>query len=356
MFGSIPQSPPPAQPQDLRQNLSSSEIWAYWDVRPGVEGAQGSATLSGTLAVTGSTLPTVTMSGPVSPPREVRIDYTTGGARGTAVYRIQLDGGSSVLTGVTSGVAVDIGRSNSISFGNDANYTINTSITTATIHQTKVVGLQELTGRANCTLVDTLSGAGHRYEAFGMNNKYPSLYSWTSALNNDSGVPALVSGNDVAFEVWMLYEIWSLTTSSFARVPWAFVNQTDTAKSFVDTFSNGPLAASPSIWGLQRKNSATTPVTKSLTTTVKIDQAPRVMRWIVSSTGNVWISGRPGLATPVTLASGGATTVNRFLVGGLKLGTSAFLASAWDQARWSALAITPPLGTGRELAAFKAFT
>lgn len=346
---------PVVRAHDLRHVLPASELLAYWDLRASVPEARESVTLGSTLAVTGATLPTVTIDGPLSPPREVRIDYPVGGARGTASYRIFLDGNERVLAGTTSAEPVDIGRGHSIAFSDDAEYTVNTTAKTATVHRTEVVSWAELTGREDCTLVNTLSGKGLLYEAYGLNARQPSLYMSRSALHNDAGVPALASGMDTPLEVWMLYETWSLITSGNSMVPWAFVHQSDTTKSFLQAVFTGPMHEHPSKLGLSRRDSGESPATTNLFTDIyRTDAAPHVHRYIVSGNANIHTDNAKGKALDDSLDRGIATNLNRFILGGSKRGTDEFDAKLWCSGRITALAITSPLSSDNALLACKA--
>ena len=346
MFGSVyGRGFAPAAISDARKALDAADIHAYYSLKPTVSGAQASASMSPFLVGQGTTVPTVTLEGPLSPPREISIDYPVGGARGTATYRIALDGNTTVLTGATSSAKVDIGSGNFITFGNDANYTINTVFATATIHKSKIVNWTELTGQANCTLTDTLSTKGHRYEAFGLNGRWPSLYMWTSALDNITGLPAKFTGIDIQFEVWMLYETWTQINDANAMVPWAFTNSSDATKSVIDGVFTGPTHATQTrAIGINRKDSGAVPLTASLfTDTYRTDLAAHVHRFVVTNSGNIYTDNQKGKAANASLNRGVATNVDRFTLGGIKQGASAFLASGWCSGRITELLFTAPL-------------
>lgn len=55
------------------------------------------STLGGTLNATGASPPVVTISGLLSSPQGIRVEITTSGTRGTAVFRVSIDNGSTWL-------------------------------------------------------------------------------------------------------------------------------------------------------------------------------------------------------------------------------------------------------------------
>lgn len=343
---------------DLRLVGLGSDLWAYYDLRPTVSDAPESATMSSTLAVSGTTQPVVTLSGPLSPPRDIRIQYPVGGLRGTATYRITADAGSSsqtIYTGTTSASAVDIGGGNSISFGDGGiSYTAHngTNPTTATMHQSQVVSWEELTGLANATLTDLLSsGHGHRFEAYGLNSRLPSLFMNQTVLANEDGVPAKVTGTDTPFEVWMLYESWRMINSSNAMFPWAFNNKTDAnTKSYIECVMTGPLHATPRRMGTRRKDSSGSPLEVSMfTDQYSVDAGPHVHRSIVSDVSDIFIDGKTGRSATVSLDRGVATNLDRFVLGGSKRGTAAL--TGLCSGRVTALALTAPLSNAKALSA-----
>jgi hypothetical protein len=63
-----------------------------------------------TVVATGTTPPAVTIDGE-SNNADLRIEITTGGARGTAVFRYSVDGGANWATGITTAAAVVLGTS-----------------------------------------------------------------------------------------------------------------------------------------------------------------------------------------------------------------------------------------------------
>jgi hypothetical protein len=361
-----PGDAPGGNPLDLRDVLLPSELLAYWETSPDVSGAMDSVLMSPTLAAAGTTRPTVTISGPLSPLRGDKIDYPVGGPRGTATYRIRLGADGSFITGLTSSTPVGIGGGNEISFGNDANYTINTNTATATVHQTCAASWAEMNGRSALTLTSDLNGTAPLTESGdGINCKSPSLYFRSGALANTTGVPALVTGLDVGFEVWCVYESYLLTGSSFVQAPWSFSNSADASKSTIRMGICGPLTAgAQSRLALVRTDSGGTPGSSTFISNVcKADLSPHVTRAVITSNGQLWIDGLPtrtvdgqpwSLIENVNMNRGVVTNVDRFAIAGLAQGPSGFSASSLASVRIARMAITTPLSDARSVAVFKA--
>lgn len=341
---------------DLRQVLTSSELLAYWDLRPYVSGAQASLTLSATLASFGSTPPIVLMTGSLSPPRQVKISYASVVAN-VVSYRIDCGDGWNASTGFsgtfnqTAGATVSIGSGNSIVFPIGTYNTDNS-------HWAKAASWGELTGRANSTLTDTLSvGLGHRYEAYGMGGVLPSLYMWNSYMANSLAIPALVSGTDIAFEMWMLYETWTLTDAAKAFAIWCFSHTlvANNGKNVIDLITTGPSNAVAALaWIIQRLDGGGAPAFARFISTYKPDLSPKVVRAVVSANGQLYVNGLPTRpAGNQSLNRGAITSVDQFILGAAPLGTTA-PTNTFAQGRITALALCNPLAAGRDLVCGKA--
>lgn len=335
---------------DLRLLGLGSKLLAYYDVRPGVSGAQASITLSLTLRGAGASPPTVTIQGALVAPRQCYVTYSVGGALGTMQYVARL--GDSVLSGTSpvSGL-VDIGNGNTLVFGAG-------TYATTHIHWTECTSLAELTGRANSALTSALAGGGARYEAYGLNGRSPSLLFPTSALANESGIPALASGVDIPLEVWLLGETYQHISGVGTSTMWAFTNQSGThnTKSFLLARACGPTVSGlESKYLLQRRDSGAVPATVSLICDqLHSDLDPKVIRSVLTSSGQMHFNGMPGKAAAATLNRGVASTFDRFTVGGFYPGTAGFSSANWWLGRFSALAITQPLTDAEALLVTKA--
>lgn len=343
---------------DLRQVLTSSELLAYWDLRPYVSGAQASVTLSATLASDGTAPAVVTMTGPLSPPRQVKITYPVAGL--TPTYRIDCGDGWNAATGFTGTFTAAAGASVNIGAGNNVVFPVGGAYNVDNRHWAKVATWAELTGRANSNLTDALSaGAGHRYEAYGMGGALPSLYMWNSYLANSLAIPALVSGVDIAFEMWMLYETWTLTDAAKAFALWCFSHTlaANNAKNVIDLITTGPSnAVAPLAWIIQRLDGGGAPAFARFISTYKPDLSPKVVRAVVSANGQVYVNGLPTRpAGNQSLNRGATTSVDQFILGAAPLGTTA-PTNTFAQGRITALALCNPLAAGRDAVCGRALT
>ena len=83
-----------------------------------------------TITATGTTPPTVTTSGYTTVTDKLRIEITTGGARGTAVFKWSIDGGDNYTTGVTTAATVDLGNGITVAFATGTYSTDNVYVAT----------------------------------------------------------------------------------------------------------------------------------------------------------------------------------------------------------------------------------
>lgn len=153
----------------------------------------------------------------------------------------------------------------------------------------------------------------------------------------------------------MLYEGWKLVPGPGSMVPWVFANQSDSTKNYLQAVFTGPAHESPSKIGMSRRDSGEDPNTVTIFSDIHLtDLAPHVHRYVVSSSANIYTDNARGRVADASLDSGIATNLNRFILGGQKLGTEEFSARAWCSGRITALAITSPLSSANALLACKA--
>lgn len=332
------------------QTFLGSQLLAYWDSREqNAVGAQSTLTYSSTLRGTGTgTPPTVTMTGPLVP-RTVIITYTSTGGLGVATYSIYRGPLYPPLTGTTSATPLDIGNGNFINFG-VGTYTQTTS-SGGTTHSYSVSKWGELTGLANADLTSTLSGKTIQYNEVGLGGVAPGLNFINGALSNELAIPALVSGLDVDFEVWTVYEMYSQISGSGGSLYWAFSNQVDNTKSYISAGLGGPtLTGKESRDYAQKRDSSGAPTTVEMIGDLfRIDFTPHVSRVIISSTGQMYRDGFPVVSLATNMHRGVSTTLNRFSIGGRNLGTSGFNSANWYGGVISAIAITSILSASDAL-------
>lgn len=340
---------------DLRLLGLGSKLKAYWDVRPEVSGAQASVTLSTTLDGNGTNPPTVTITGPLTSPRQVVATYSLGGALGTMKYVIVT--GVAVFSGTSPGDGiVDIGDGNTVVFG-AGTYNVDQT------HWLQCTTLAELTGLANASLTDVLSTKGARYEVNGLNGIDPCLrfIRNPSALSNTSGVPALVTGLDVDFEIHTLGETVKHISGTGASIIWGFSLSTagHTTKSFISSRTCGPTNSThESRYLINRRDSSGAPATVEVVSdgNTYADLSPYVISDIITASGQMHRNGMPCRAAgAATLHRGQTTTLDRFSVGNINLSTAGFSTANQWLGRFSAMAITDPLTTAERLSIWKAF-
>lgn len=89
-----------------------------------------------TVVEAGTSPPDVTIAGEGNN-ADVRIEITTGGARGTAVFKYSLDGGASWATGITTAATVTLGSSGlEANFATGSNYSTDNVYVSKPRHQT----------------------------------------------------------------------------------------------------------------------------------------------------------------------------------------------------------------------------
>jgi len=339
---------------DLRQLGLGSKLLAYYDTRSSVSGAQASLTMSATLQKNiGSTSPAVTITGPLSPPRQVKCTYTTGGALGAMAYVIYL--GDSVLSGTSpaDGI-VGIGNGNDVVFGAGI-------YSTADSHYSEITSHAELTGLAGDTLLtSTLAGRGARYEAYGLNGTRPRLLFNNSAFANESAIPALATGIDTAIDVTIVCESVKHISGAGASVIWGFSNQaaTSNTKSYLRLLSCGPAIGSglDSRFAIQRRDSSGAPATATLICdNLHADLDFRVFSTQLGAIAQLYSNGMFGrIGSAQSTNRGVATTTDRFTVGGGYLGTAGYSSANWWQGGYGVLAIHQPLTIAERLSLSKA--
>lgn len=351
-------SPPATVEHDLRNLGLGSDLWAYYDLRPTVSGATASITLATTLDGNGTTPPTVTISGSLATPRQVVITYDTGGAIGTMEYRMVVDG-ETLFNAVSSDTGggnctVDIGGGNSIVF-NAGTYNVDNT------HWVQCTAVAELTGLANATLDNALSGVGFRYEAHGLNGTTPCLRAIKnpSALSNTTGVPALVTGVDTDFEIHLLFEQAKHISGTGAGVVWGFSQSAagHTTKSYLRKVATGPTNTSASRWLIRRRDSSGAPANVDVQSdgTTYADLDPHVMTDVITASGQMHHNGVPGRAAGAsTLHRGVSTDLNRFSLGNINLSTAGFSTANQCLGRYSAMALTAPLSDANRMKIWKA--
>ena len=344
-------------PPDLRLLSLGSKLKAYWDVRPAVSGATASLTLSSTLQGQGTSPPTVTITGSLSTPRHVVITYEIGGAIGTMKYRMVVYGNTpsdpytlynAVSVDRGDGKAeVDIGGGNTIVFGVGPYNADN-------VHAVQCTSWGELTGLANASLTDALSGVGVRYESYGLNSTTPCLrgVKSPSALANTTGVPTLASGNDVHLRVHVLGEGAKHISGTGASIIWGFSQSgaANTTKSYIRKVATGPTNTNASRWLLQRRDSSASPATAQVVSDGNsyADLDPYVFTDIVSASAQIHRNGMPCRSADVNLDRGVATTLDRFSIFNINLGTTGFTTALQYTGRIAALAITDDTITAAE--------
>lgn len=269
-------------------------------------------------------------------------------------YIIVLDNTFLAGTSPSNGV-VDIGLGNKIIFSAGA-------YNTGQSHWLECVSWGGLLGVSDDTLDNALSGVGARYEAFGMNGKWPCLrfIKNPSALCNTSGVPQKVTGVDVDFEVYTVGETFQHITGVGASIIWGFSQSAalHTSKSYISKRACGE--ANPgheSRFLINRRDSSATPSTVECTSdgNTFADLDPRIMVDCITSNGQMYHGGVPCRALGnVNMHLGVATNVDRYGLGNFKLSSSAFSTANQWLGRVTAQAITKPQSPSKRIEICKA--
>lgn len=102
LLGRIPvvgRSAPVGRWRGYDSTFDPASLANLWAIDP------ANSTLGGTLAATGTTPPVVTISGTLSTPKGVRVEITTGGVLGVAVFRVSINNGSTYVASNVTTVA-----------------------------------------------------------------------------------------------------------------------------------------------------------------------------------------------------------------------------------------------------------
>ncbi|HXK20815.1 MAG TPA: hypothetical protein VNG33_23550 [Polyangiaceae bacterium] len=356
---------PGQQEADLRKVLTAAELadarTFYFDLKPYVSGATASLTLSATLEASGTgTLANVTLTGPLTF-RQIKISYAVGGAN--PQYRIDCGDGWNAATGFTGTFVAAAGATVPIGGGTSVVFPVGGAYNADNVHWSKSATWAELSGKANASLTDVLSGGhGHRTEAHGMGGVLPSLYMYNSGsgtatsgtyLANSLALPAAVSGVDVAFEIWMLAENWGLPPAGKSWVPLGYSHTlvANNAKNILDLSMNG---AGAEAWVIARLDGGGAPAFARFISTFKPDLSPKVIRAVVGANSQVYVNGLPTRPAGNQSTNRAATTsLDQCILGALPFGTTA-PTNSFPQMRVTTLLMVPPLAAGREVAVGRA--
>ncbi len=342
---------PHQQECDMRKVLTAAELadarTFYYDLKPYVSGATASCTLSPTLAALGTgTLAVVTLTGPLTF-RKIKITYAVGGAN--PQYQIDCGDGWNAPSGFTGTFVAAVGATVPVGGGTSVVFPVGGAYNADNTHWSKAATWAELSGKANANLTDVLSGgAGHRTEAHGMGGALPSLYMFNSYLANSLALPTAMSGVDIAFEVWMLAEIWTMTSTGKSFVQWGFshTGAANNAKNLLNLATNGFGAEA---WVLSRLDGGGSPAFARFISTIKPHMSPLVIRCVVSANGQVYTNGLPTRpAGNQSLNRGATSSFDQFMLGALPFGTTA-PTNSFAQSRVSTVLFVPPLAAGREV-------
>jgi hypothetical protein len=335
----VPNPEPPGFETDLRLLPSASNLAVWWDASNGV-------TMSPALLGLGTSPPAVTITG------------TRTNASGKAVYihveeadvtrfRWNEYNGGGIGTGNGErNVLIPQGGSYALgATGRVANFAVGTYNGTQ-YWQAVAESVDAIHGGATMQLNNTAIGASLG-PVIGIDrdwaNKQPSLIfrpDWgTGGLQNTTGVPAIATGTNTPFHLFCVGQIISSNISTGGNTPWSFSHSTTTNGNYLDWRWYGPLstvgaAGAGAQHMMVRRIPAGVPVQFGTLST--LSYGPQL--WEAAYDGNVcdmYINGQ--LYASLTGWTTTALVFQRFMLGGIKLGTSAFANIPYM--RWRSMAI-----------------
>jgi hypothetical protein len=337
-------TPPSPGAWDLTALDSASSLQAWWDASSGV-------TMSATPLTLGTTPPAVTFSGPGLADASGRAiylhveeldvtkfrwnDYAGGGiGRGNGERNVPIPAGGSYVLGAT---------------GVTANFAAGPYVTDNS-YQARAASVSALYGGASM-LLDNSSVYASLGPVIGIDRDWadarPALnFSpfWnTGGLGNTTGVPAIATGLNTPFHIFQVCQVTSSNISTGGNTLFGFSHSTTTNGNYLDWRFYGPLstvgAAGPGAQHMMVKRIAagTAPTgLKQFGTLTEINYGPMLIdAGYDGTTMEMRINGQL-FATSSDLSTT-SLTLQRFMIGAIKLGTSGAANVAYM--RWNATAI-----------------
>ena len=304
------------QEHDLRL-LSSAPKLAAWHT------AAGPIVLASATKGGGTTPPAVTLAGNLNQALPLRIEIDNPGPRGTATFkwaRNELGADSPltlapnwVQTGVTTAASVLLGSTGISAEFPSATYA-DDQLWNSVVSQWKDVDSQAGYELDNSTVSVSNSCI---YEQSSFINNLPSIWFSPGMLGNQSNLAAVFNNNE-PFHVFYMGHIETLATGNNGLVILAGSNQSQTSKDYLTLFFTGPSAVPSRVYSLQRISDV--PVTRRINSTFQTGLAPHI--WEIASDGAVLYLYMDGFLVD-TIIIAGNLLINRYTVGGLRLGANA---------------------------------
>ncbi len=317
-----------SDPTSLLNLPNAANLYSWHDVDYGI-------TLSSTLLGLGSApvAQTGALSGTRAQTAALRIEITTGGVNG-GQCRATLHGGYRYYAVDPTTDAVWNDYSGAFTSGTPITFSNGLIWTPAAgTYATDQVYLAKVgswaargTAAATCTLDEaTLSSSGPVVEWRGYNDYLGyNLHFNGSALANQSGMPLLVTGTNVPFSCCEWNQIVQLAGVGTALRPWSFSNQNvaSNSKNILDAGYSGSGTTPDTRWFIQRRDNVPN-ATKQCVSTAVPDLSPHNLWWVFDGTNAEFSRNNIADGAAQNIATGGTTTVDRFVLGGSKYGTGA---------------------------------
>lgn len=308
---------------DLTALASASSLLAWWDAGSGV-------TMSATPLATGTTPPTVTFSGPGLSSAAGRGIYIR--CNDNSTFRWNAQNGWGIGRGVGE-TAVAIPKGSSYELPGTGVTAAFTNATYNSGHQYVAVAESWASLVGSAVLDNSTVYAARGFvigAAQSFNDCRPSMLVsptlGTGGLGTtDAALLAAMSGANKPFHIFLVHQITSSNISTLPVAAWSFSHSTTTTSNFLDARWYGPDATTgPAGAGaqhmIQRRAPSEAAVQKGALTSLNF--GPEILEYAYDGTNLYgWINGVP--LWSAFAWSSGSLTLQRFLLGVVKLGTNA---------------------------------
>lgn len=310
-------------PNDLR-NVAGAEYLYSW------HRAESGITTGATMSAQGGATVTATLSGgDYSLVKSMRVWCDTAGTVGSTAkfsWSFHETGGGVEQSGVTMATTPTLLPGTG---GVSVEFSAGTTVT-ANFWRSNVISWAPLVATGNCTLDNSTVTAspGVHYESTGLNDTRASVYFSPGILGNQSGMPANVNGTNKGFHLFWVGECQTLPTVTNQFAGWAYSSTTQTAKDVMDWLVTGPSTATiGDRWSVQQiTDAAVTQRYNSVQDDGTTALRPTLSPYVFDLEFNPAVSTVYYRQNGILVATGtwsGALLVDRFTLGGVKLGTNA---------------------------------